>query len=147
MGTVEGLWNAGEMPRCDGLYRPDDTGLELHVDGPGLYHPDAGLPIPFRVGGLFDVAKAIERHGIDGVDTYFESPLPDGSGWMSGGGADAMGNIGYLARLSADRSLKWVAVMFHSNPYVGVHYEGMSAIFTNDWGNRLVLDLMSPALR
>ena len=35
----------------------------------------------------------------------------------------------------------------NSNPYVGVHYEGMSAIFTNDWGNRLVLDLMSLALR
>jgi hypothetical protein len=57
-----------------------------------------------------------------------------------------MGNIGYLARLNADRSLQWVAVMFHSNPFVGVRYQGMSAVFTNDWGNRLVLGLTNPAL-
>ncbi|MEU9883926.1 hypothetical protein [Sphaerisporangium sp. NPDC051011] len=146
MGMVEGLWEAREMPLRDGLYRPDDTGLELHVDGPGAYHPDAGQPIPFRIGGPFDVAEAIEEHGVDGVDTNFESPLPNGSGWMSGGGG-GMGNIGYLARLNADGSLLWVAVMFHSNPFIRVHYEGMSAVFTNDWGNRLMLDLVSPALR
>ncbi|WP_241518553.1 hypothetical protein [Streptomyces sp. CB03238] len=91
------------------------------------------------------MAQAIEEHGVDGVDTYFESPLPDGAGWMSGGGG-GMGNIGYLARLNTDRSLQWVAVMFHSNPFVGVHYEGTSTVFTNDWGNRLVLDLTSSAL-
>ncbi|MFD7607455.1 hypothetical protein ACFWAN_44845 [Streptomyces mirabilis] len=145
MGMVEGLWKARQMPLRDGLYRPDDTGLELHVDGPGTYHPDAGQPIPFRIGGPFDVAQAVEKHGTDEVDTYFESPLPDGAGWMSGGGG-GMGNIGYLARLNADRSLQWVAVMFHSNPFVGVRYQGMSAVFTNDWGNRLVLGLTNPAL-
>lgn len=144
MGIVEGLWKAGEIPLRDGLYRPDDSGLELHVDGPGAYHPDAGQPIPFRIGEPFDVAQAIEEHGIDGVDTYFESPLPDGSGWISGGGG-GVGNIGYLARLHADRSLRWVAVMFRSNPFLSVRYEGMSAVFTNDWGNRLMLDLTSPA--
>ncbi|MFI6369241.1 hypothetical protein ACIBG0_41860, partial [Nocardia sp. NPDC050630] len=69
MGMVEGLWEASQMPLRDGLYRPDDTGLELYVDGPGAYHPDAGQPIPFRIGGPLDVAEAIEEHGIDGVDT------------------------------------------------------------------------------
>ncbi|MFD4560177.1 hypothetical protein ACFWP5_38670 [Streptomyces sp. NPDC058469] len=133
------------MPIRDGLYRPDDSGLELHVDGPGAYHPDAGQPIPFRIGGPFDVAQALEEYGTDGVDTCFENPLPDGSGWMSGGGG-GMGNIGHLARLHADRSLQWVAVMFHSNPFLSVRYEGTSAVFTNDWGNRLMLDLTSPAL-
>lgn len=146
MGVVEGLWVAGEMPLRDGLYRPDDTGLELHVDGPGAYHPDAGQPIPFRVGGPFDVAWAIDEDGTDVVDTSFESPLPDGSGWMSGGGG-GMGNIGYLARLDAYHSLLWVAAMFYSNPFIAVRYEGMNAVFTNDWGNQLVLDLMSPAFR
>ncbi|MGW6979239.1 hypothetical protein ACWGE1_07300 [Streptomyces sp. NPDC054932] len=142
---VEELWQAGEMPFCDGLYRPDDTGSELHVDGPGAYHPDAGQPIPFRIGGPLDVARAIEEHGIEEVDTYVESPLPDGSGWMYGGGG-GMGNIGYLARLDADRSLRWVAVMFRSNPFVKVSYEDTSAVLINDWGNRLMLDLASPAL-
>lgn len=133
------------MPLRDGLYRPDDTGLDLHVDGPGAYHPDAGQPIPFRVGGPFDVAQALEEYNNDGVNTYFESPLPDGSGRMSGGGG-GMGNIGYLARLNADSALRWVAVMFHSNPFVSVHYEGTRAAFTNDWGNVLVLDLRTPVL-
>lgn len=142
---VEGLWKAGGMPLRDGLYRPDDTGLELYVEGPGAYHPDAGQPIPFRVGGPFEVAQAIEEHGVDEVDTCFESALPDGTGWMCGGGG-GMGNTGHLARLDADRSLRWIAVMFHSNPFVKVHYEGMSAAFTNDWGNRLMLDLGSAVL-
>ncbi|MFE2164251.1 hypothetical protein ACFXB3_04165 [Streptomyces sp. NPDC059447] len=142
---VEELWRAGEMPLRDGLYRPDDTALELHVDGPGAYHPDAGRPIPFRIGGPFDVALAIDEDGIEGVDTNFTTPLPDGSGWMSGGGG-GMGNIGHLARLDTDGSLRWIAVMFHSNPFVGVRYEDTGAVFTNDWGNRLALDLASPAL-
>ena len=145
MGIVEELWKSGEMPLRNGLYRPDDSALELHVDGPGAYHPDAGQPIPFRIGGPFDVAEAVERHGTDEVDTYFENPLPDGSGWMSGGGG-GMGNIGYLARLHTDRSLQWVAVMFQSNPFLSVRYEGVSAVFTNDWRNRLTLDLTSPVL-
>ncbi|MFB9512931.1 hypothetical protein [Streptomyces purpureus] len=143
---VEGLWKAGEMPLRDGLYRPDDTGLELHVDGPGAYHPDAGQPIPFRIGGPFDVAQALEEHNTDEVTTSFEDPLPDGSGWISGGGG-GMGNIGYLARLDVDSSLRWVAVMFHSNPFVGVRYDRMRATFTNDWGNLLTLDLITPTLR
>lgn len=145
MGTVGELWRAGEMPLRDGLYRADDTAVELHVDGPGAFHPDAGQPIPFRTGAAFDVALAIEEDDIEQVDTNFESPLPDGSGRMSGGGG-GMGNIGYLARLDADGSLRWIAVMFHSNPFVGVCYEGTSAVFTNDWGNLLALDLASPAL-
>ncbi|MFB7668964.1 hypothetical protein ACFC1R_34465 [Kitasatospora sp. NPDC056138] len=142
---VERLWTAGEMPPRDGLYRPDDTGLEVHVQGPGAYHPDAGQPIPFRIGEPFDVVRSIDEDGNTAeVDTYFESPLPDGSGWMSGGGGQ-MGNIGYLARLNTDRSLRWVAVMDYSNPFVGVHYEGLTAVFTNDWRNLLTLDLTGPA--
>jgi hypothetical protein len=90
------------------------------------------------------VAPAIEEDGITEVDPYFESPLPDGSGWMSGGGS-GMGNIGYLARLDAGRSLRWIAVMFNSNPFVGVHYEGLVAVFTNDWRNQLTLDLTGTA--
>ncbi|MEU0939957.1 hypothetical protein [Embleya sp. NPDC005971] len=142
---IERLWTAGEIPLWDGLYRPDDTGLELHVDGPGAYHPDAGQPIPFRLGDPLDVARAIEEGGTNEVDTYFESALPDGSGRLSGGGA-GMGNIGYLARLDADRRLRWVASMFCSNPFTGVRYEGASAVFTNDWRNLLTLDLTDPAL-
>lgn len=145
MGLIERLWAAGEMPFRDGLYRPDDTGLELHVDGPGAYHPDAGQPIPFRLGGPVDVALAVAEDGCTEAYPNFESPLPDGAGWMSGGGS-GMGNIGYLARLDADRSLRWVAVMFCSNPFVGVHHEGATAVFTNDWRNCLTLDLTVPAL-
>ncbi|MDE3721238.1 MULTISPECIES: hypothetical protein [Nocardiopsis] len=137
---IEELWAAGEMPFRDGLYRPDDTALEVDVPGPGAYHPDAGRPIPFRLGGPLDVARAIEEDGVNEVDPWFESPLPDGSGWLTGGGG-GMGNIGHLARLDTDRSLRWVLPLFHSNPFLGVRHEGTVAVFVNDWNNLLRLDL------
>ncbi|MFE0689824.1 hypothetical protein H7827_01475 [Streptomyces sp. JH002] len=145
MGLVLGLWAAGEMPYGDALYRPDDTGLAVRVEGPGAYHPDAGRPIPFRLGGPVDVARIIEEEGTAEADPCFESPLPDGSGWLSGGGS-GMGNVGYLARLDADRSLRWVAVMWSSNPFIGVRFDGMTAVCVNDWRNLLPLDLTRPAL-
>ncbi|WP_369640469.1 hypothetical protein [Nocardia sp. JMUB6875] len=146
MGIVKTLWAAGRVLGEDALYRADDTGLELFVEGPGAYHPDAGQPIPFRLGAPFDVD--IEDYGedeIEEVDVYFDTPLPDGSGRTCGGGG-GMGNIGFLARLDADGSLRWVAYMFQSNPFIDVRYEGATAIFTNDWRNCLTLDLTSPAL-
>ncbi|WP_329625404.1 hypothetical protein OG357_37795 [Streptomyces sp. NBC_01255] len=144
MGTVVRLWATGETPYRDGLYRPDDTGRDVHVEGPGAYHPDARQPIPFRLGKPFDVLQAVEEDGTAEVDHFFESPLPDGSGRMCGGGG-GMGNTGHLARLDADGSLRWVAFMDASNPFVGVRYEGATAVFTNDWGNELRLDLSDPA--
>ncbi|MFD3996162.1 hypothetical protein [Streptomyces sp. NPDC058583] len=146
MGMVEQLWNRGEVPYCDGFYRADGGGLELYVDGPGAYHPDAGQPIPFRVGEAFDVAEVVAEYGTCEVDTYFESPLPGGAGWMRGGGG-GMGNVGFLARLDGDRSLRWVAFMERSNPFLGVRYDGTLAVFANDWRNLLTLDLADPALR
>ncbi|MFG3258938.1 hypothetical protein [Streptomyces sp. NPDC048172] len=142
--VVERLWAAGEAPSRDGLYRPDDTARDVHVEGPGAYHRDAGQPIPFRLGEPFGVAAAVEEYGAFEVDVYFESPLPDGSGLLTGGGG-GMGNIGWLARLRADGSLVWVATMFLSNPFVGVRCEGTTAVFTNDWRNVLTLDVTGPA--
>lgn len=144
MGIIEHLWSAGEMPYRDGLYRPDDTALELHVDGPGAYHPDAGRPIPFRLGGPLDVASAVEEDGVTEADPYFEAAIPDGSGRLTGGGS-GMGNVGWIARLGTDGSLRWVAPMWDSNPFLGVRFEGPAAVFTNDWRNLLTLDLSEPA--
>ncbi|MFD9501518.1 hypothetical protein [Streptomyces sp. NPDC060035] len=79
------------------------------------------------------------------MDLNFESSLRDRSGWMSGGGS-GLGTIGYLARLDADRSLLWVLAMGSSNPFVGVRHEGTRAVFINDRGNLLHLDLTDPAL-
>ncbi|MER5636941.1 hypothetical protein ABT095_08295 [Kitasatospora sp. NPDC002227] len=143
---VERLWAAGRMPLCTGLYRADDTALDLDVPGPGAYHPDAGQPIPFRVGGPLEVAWAVAEDGFDEADVWFESALPDGSGSLFGGGG-GMGNIGFLARTGEDRTLRWIAVMFSSNPFVGVRYEGTDAVFTNEWRNLLRLDLSDPVFR
>ncbi|GAA3184223.1 hypothetical protein GCM10017688_43590 [Streptomyces ramulosus] len=145
MGAVARLWAAGEMPFGDALHRADGTGLAVHAEGPGRYHPDAGQPIPFRLGGPVEVARLIEEYGTCEADPYFESALPDGSGWLCGGGS-GMGNVGHLARLDAGRSLRWVIVMERSNPFVGVRHEGTVAVCRNDWGNLLRLDLADPAL-
>ncbi|WP_040815632.1 hypothetical protein [Nocardia concava] len=152
MGIVKTLWETGRVLGDDALYRADDTGLELFVEGPGAYHPDAGQPIPFRLGEPFDVAEDFEADDPfeecfwDEVDVFFDIPLPDGSGRTCGGGAGGMGNKGFLARLDADGSLRWVAYMYLSNPFINVRYEGTTAIFTNDWRNCLTLNLTSPAL-
>ncbi|MFE3542888.1 hypothetical protein ACFXK0_07960 [Nocardia sp. NPDC059177] len=144
MGTVGDLWAAGQKPWRDGLYRIDDTGANLLVDGPGAYHPDAGQPIPFQLGGSFDVAAAIHEDGADDVDIFFDTPLPNGDGRMTGGGG-SMGNIGWFARLDNNGALRWIATMFYSNPFTSVHYEATTAVFTNDWRNQLRLDLAAAA--
>ncbi|MDT0265028.1 hypothetical protein RM844_01860 [Streptomyces sp. DSM 44915] len=140
------LWAAGEAPYADGLYRPDDTARELWVPGPGAWHPDAGQPITFRLGGPLDVARTVAEAGGTELDRYFESRLPADSGWLAGGGG-GMGNVGWLARLDADRALRWVAFMWSSNPFTGVRVRGTRAVFRNDWRNELTLDLDDPALR
>ncbi|MGW2278878.1 hypothetical protein [Streptomyces sp. NPDC001770] len=145
MGKIEELWRVGNVPSHDGLYRPDDTGVELYVEGPGAYHYDAGQPVPWRLGAALDVGGLLAEHGCEEVDVNFECPFPDASGWMVGGGG-GMGNIGFLARLHADRSLRWVAYMWLSNPFVEARFEGRRAIITNDWRNLLTLDLDDPAL-
>ncbi|WP_433673174.1 hypothetical protein ACQP06_17470 [Nocardia sp. CA-136227] len=66
---------------------------------------------------------------------------------MTGGGYAARGNNGYIARVNSAGSLQWVAPMFDANPFIGVHYEGMTAVLTNNWRNHLRLDLTHPALR
>lgn len=153
MGIVVDLWAAGKVIAEDALYRADDTALELFVEGPGASpYPNAGCPIPFRLGDPFDVAEdfgeddPFEECYSDEVDIFFDSPLPDGSGRTCGGGAGGMGNKGFLARLNADGSLRWIAYMYLSNPFITVRYEGTTAIFTNDWRNHLTLDLTTPAL-
>ncbi|MGA5295766.1 hypothetical protein ACPCKV_17940 [Streptomyces koyangensis] len=104
MGRVRELRAAGEMPYGDALYRPDDTGPALRVEGPGACHPDAGQPVPFRLGGPVDVARIIEEDGTLEAGPCFRSPLPDGSCHITGGGG-GMGNIGHLARLAPDGAL------------------------------------------
>lgn len=144
------MWESGQLLKVDGLYRPGDLAWHLFVEGPGKYHPDAGQPIPFRIGLPFDIGDFIDdcdEYDFFDVDPYFEHPLPDGSGVITGGGAAEMGNIGWLARLDPDRSLRWAASMFYSNPFTGVRFEGMTAIITNDWRNILTLDLMKFSLR
>lgn len=145
IGVISRLWTAGRMPLRDGLYRPDDTAVEIHVDGPGAYHPDAGQPIPFALGEPIDVVPALAADGETGADAYFDDPLPNGSGWLTGGGG-GMGNIGYFARLDAERRLYWLAVMFLSNPFVSVRFDGTAAVLTNDWRNLLRLNLTAPGL-
>ncbi|MFF2301863.1 hypothetical protein ACFVVP_05075 [Streptomyces sp. NPDC058128] len=146
MHIVEQLWGRGEVPYRDGLYRVGGGSRALWGGGPGVYHPDAGQPVPFLVGEPLDVAQVVAEYGTCEVDVWFKSPLPDGSGWVLGGGG-GMGNVGHLARLGADRSLRWVALMESSNPFLGVRHDGTLAVFTNDWQNLLSLDLDDPLLR
>lgn len=145
LGKIEELWENREIVSRDGLYRPDDSGVELLFDGPGEYHPDAGQPIRWRIGGPLDVARVLEEHGTGEVDVNDECPLPDGSGWMSVGDL-GLGHTAYIARLAPDRSLRWVVFSGTSNPFIRVRCEGRTAIVTNDWRNLLTLDLDDPAL-
>ncbi|MFG2593165.1 hypothetical protein [Streptomyces sp. NPDC048438] len=140
IGQVEEAWRAGKVPYRDGLYRPDDTGVELLFAGPGEYHPDAGQPLRWCIRGPLDVAHVLEQHGTGEVEVNDEGPLPDGSGWMSVGDL-GLGHTAYIARLHPDRSLRWVVFSAASNPFIRVRYEGRKAIITNDWRNLLILDL------
>ncbi|MGW0854039.1 hypothetical protein [Streptomyces sp. NPDC002690] len=144
LGQVEEAWKAGEVPYRDGLYRPDDTGVELLFDGPGAYHPAAGQPIRWRVEGRLDVARVLAEHGTAEMEVNDESPLPDGSGWLAVGDL-GLGHTAFIGCLNPDRTLRWVVRSMVSNPFIRVRYEGRRAIVTNDWRNLLTLELDDPA--
>lgn len=146
MGLITGLWMRGEIPDRSGLYRADDTARALHVPGPGGWHPVAGQPIDLGLGRPIDPARAVAVDGTHEVDTTFESMLPDSSGWVVGG-EGRRSSVGYLARLCADRTLVWAALMLNSNPFVGVRFEGATAVFLNDRRNALTIDLDGPDFR
>ncbi|MFB7209263.1 hypothetical protein [Streptomyces sp. NPDC056255] len=44
VGMIDQLWAAEEMPFHGGLHRPDDTGREVYVDGPGASRASPALP-------------------------------------------------------------------------------------------------------
>ncbi|MFF0482746.1 hypothetical protein [Streptomyces sp. NPDC004435] len=142
MRSIVDLWESGEVPDRDALYRADGVVREVHVDSAALSGFGLGAPL--------DLDELL-RDDPDGLAAYdihrgCWAELPDGSGFVCGGGG-AHGSEGFVARLDADRRLVWVVRMGDSNPFERVELDGMTARFLNNLGNAIEIDLTAPDFR
>jgi hypothetical protein len=133
------LWVAGEVPAWDGLFRADGGARAVEVDGAQLSWFDLGAPLDL------DAMLAEDPERVCSVDIHPQcfAALPDGSGYVCGGEGE-LGSEGFFARLDADRNLVWVVWLGDGNPFVRAEAAGSTAVFTNNWGRTITVDLTAP---
>ncbi|MCX2183868.1 hypothetical protein KV205_25535 [Streptomyces sp. SKN60] len=136
MSRITDLWRAGLAPARSGLYRADGSAREAATDGAALSWFELGAPLDL------DALLAEDPEGVTQIDIHRRcfAKLPDASGYVCGGDG-AHGSEGFAARLDTDRNLVWVVFMADSNPFERVATRGTTAVFFNNLGNSLAIDL------
>ncbi|MFE4752556.1 hypothetical protein ACFRIB_20150 [Streptomyces mirabilis] len=139
MSRITDLWRAGVAPARDGLYRADGSSRDVEVDGARLSWFDLGAPLDL------DALLAEDPDNVTEIDIHPQgfAELPDGSGRVCCG-EGAHGSEGFFARLDPGEHLVWIVSLRHSNPFERVTVDGTRAIFTNNLGNTVTVDLASP---
>lgn len=136
MSRITDLWPAGQAPCRSGLYRADGSAREVETDGAALSWFELGAPLDL------DALLEEDPEGVTEIDIHRRcfADLPDASGYVCGGDG-ALGSDGFVARLDADRNLVWVVFMADSNPFERVELHGTTAVFFNNLGNSIAIDL------
>jgi hypothetical protein len=133
MINVAGHLRARQAPDREGLYRADGTARHAEVDGPTLSWLDLGGPLDVH---------AMDDEDVIELDPAVHIALPDAGSVCCGEGP--LGADGFFARYKAEGEPAWAVVLHNSNPFLEAGVEGMVAIFTNNLGHSLRIDLTSP---
>jgi hypothetical protein len=128
MSTISDLWNSGELPILDGLHHADGTSVAVRLA------PEA--PGGLRTGEAIDVDAlvAADPDWVTTFDITFEVALPGESGDLLCCGEGSFGSEGFFARVDAERRLRWVVYLEHSNPFHDIAVEGGRATFRSTSG-------------
>ncbi|GLW67951.1 hypothetical protein Kpho02_02500 [Kitasatospora phosalacinea] len=131
------LWRDGRTPVHYGLFRADGTARRADCDGPQLTRFRLGEPL-----GPITLAAAADPAWTRSAEILAEAALPDGTGRLVAGG-DTDASDGFFARTDAAGRLVWL-VHLPCTELVGVTVEGPRAVFVNDRGGALTIDLTAP---
>ncbi|MFD7735527.1 hypothetical protein ACFV6F_34720 [Kitasatospora phosalacinea] len=139
MNALLRLWERGERPADDGLYRADGRAWHLVEDYGGSCLTGFALAGPAAVGELLDPewTTSADPHPAGRL------VLPDGSGALVCGDG-AHGSEGFAARLGPGGAPVWLLSLSDGNPFEAVALTGTRARFTNNCGHSLVVDLAEP---
>ncbi|GAA2103035.1 hypothetical protein GCM10009759_38050 [Kitasatospora saccharophila] len=139
MNALLQLWERGERPADDGLYRADGRAWYVTED----YGPDdlAG----FALAEPTSVRELLDPERTTSADTHPAGHLvlPDGSGTLVCGDG-SLGSEGFVARLGPDGAPVWLLTLADGNPFEAIALTGTRARFTNNRGHGLVVDLAEP---
>ncbi|MFF7947675.1 hypothetical protein [Streptomyces griseorubiginosus] len=136
MNRITELWLAGVAPAQDGLFRADGSARRAQTDSAMLSWFHLGAPCDLNA------LLAADSGGVTCIDINPRcfAELPDGTGYVCGGGG-SHGSEGFFARLDVHKSPVWVVSLGESNPFERVTVEGDRAVFINNLGNSIAVDL------
>lgn len=97
-----------------------------------------------RVLAPFDLEEMLEidPSWVSSVDGLVAVDL--GSKGLLWGGEGSYGSEGFIARLTADRSLIWAILFTESNPFDRIRLSGNVATFTSTAGFEITVDIDDP---
>lgn len=129
------LWQSGELPAWNGLYRWDGSARAARIDtstagGLSLLEP-------------FDVALRLKKEDpewLTSIDVTREEEIPDGSGYLCCG-ETSYGSEGFFGRLDRDKNLIWAVLLENANPFIDIVSDGVRATFTSTSGVSITVDL------
>ncbi|MFJ3203642.1 hypothetical protein [Streptomyces sp. NPDC086989] len=136
MTAIERLWEDFELPIKDALHYADGHSYEVALV------PDT--PTGFAVLASFDLDEVLESDPswVSSVDGLAAVDL--GEKGLLWGGEGSYGSEGFVARLTADRSLMWAMFFAESNPFGRIRLLGTVATFTSTSGFEVSVDIDDP---
>jgi hypothetical protein len=136
--VVTRLWQSGELPAWDGLYRRDGSARAARID--------TAAPGGLLLLESFDVASRLQTEDpewVTDIDVTREKEIPDRPGYLCCG-ETSYGSEGFFGRLDRERNLVWAVLLENANPFTEIDTDGIQATFTSTSGVSITVDLTSP---
>ncbi|KOU32737.1 hypothetical protein ADK52_00100 [Streptomyces sp. WM6372] len=136
MTMIERLWEDFRLPIRDALHFAEGRSCDVGLG--------SDAPSGMRVLAPFDLEEMLEidPSWVSSVDGLVAVDL--GSKGLLWGGEGSYGSEGFIARLTADRSLIWAILFTESNPFDRIRLSGNVATFTSTAGFEITVDIDDP---
>ncbi|KAK1179619.1 hypothetical protein B7755_016585 [Streptomyces sp. NBS 14/10] len=136
MNDIQLLWGEFRLPTRDALHLADGNSYDVALS--------PGTPSGFRLLGAFDLHQMLtsEPDWTSEVDGLKSVELAHGG--FLWGGEGSYGSEGFVARLTAGRSLIWAVFLTESNPFQEIRLHGKIASFVSTSAVEITVDIDDP---